>query len=152
MTRHERLRALPDVAATEAFAAELAPRLPAPFVIYLRGDLGAGKTTFARALLRALGFTGHVKSPTYGLLESYLVAGRTVLHLDLYRLETPADLEYLAIADQFGDDGLLLVEWPERGAGWLPPADLELQFDYTGKGRSVRIRGHSAAARDVIAR
>jgi tRNA threonylcarbamoyladenosine biosynthesis protein TsaE len=144
-------RPLPDEAAVQALAAEFSGRLPAPFVIYLRGDLGAGKTTFARALIRALGFSGHVKSPTYGLLETYPVAGRVVLHLDLYRIEQAAELEYLALTDLFGEDALLLVEWPERGAGFLPPADLDMRFDYAGAGRSVRLRAHSGPARALVA-
>lgn len=152
MSRCERTLPLPDESAVAALAVRLAPVLPAPFVVYLRGDLGAGKTTFARALIRALGHSGSVKSPTYGLLETYPLAGRTVLHLDLYRIDRAEDLEYLAIADLFGADGLLLVEWPERGAGWLPAADLELRFDYQDDGRRLGLRASSAAGRTVLDR
>lgn len=142
---------LPDEVAVIELARRLSRGLPKPFVIYLRGDLGAGKTTFARALIQALGHRGRVKSPTYGLLETYPLPDRTILHLDLYRIETPADLEYLAIADGFGPDGLLLVEWPDRGLGFLPPPDLELIFDYAGEGREVSVHAHTEAARTVAA-
>ncbi|MEJ8567628.1 tRNA (adenosine(37)-N6)-threonylcarbamoyltransferase complex ATPase subunit type 1 TsaE [Elongatibacter sediminis] len=146
----EPVRVLPDEAAVESFAAALAAVLPRPFVIYLSGDLGTGKTTFARALIRSLGYRGRVKSPTYGLLESYRLPGRTVLHLDLYRIESPAEIEYLALPDLFGDDGLLLVEWPERGEGFLPAPDLELRFDYDGAGRVVALSARTGAARDRV--
>lgn len=141
---------LPDEAAVAALAARLAEQLPVPFVIYLEGDLGSGKTTFARALIHALGFPGPVKSPTYGLLETYEVPGRSILHLDLYRIERPSDLESLGIRDLFGADGLLLVEWPQRGAGRLPQPDLELEFAYAGTGRRLRATAHSASARALV--
>lgn len=150
MTVTARAMPLPDEAAVGALAAVMARFLPAPFVIYLSGDLGSGKTTFARALIGALGFGGRVKSPTYGLLETYTVPGRTILHLDLYRIERPADLEYLAIRDLFGADDLLLVEWPERAAGRLPPADLEMRFEYAGTGRSLELEPRSCHARELL--
>ncbi|MBT8047307.1 MAG: tRNA (adenosine(37)-N6)-threonylcarbamoyltransferase complex ATPase subunit type 1 TsaE [Xanthomonadales bacterium] len=106
------------------FAAVLQP----PAVMYLRGDLGAGKTTFARAYIHALGFQGYVKSPSYGLLETYKAGGQNVLHLDLYRIEDPEELEYLAIRDLFDETAVLLVEWPDRGEHYLPAPDLVLEF------------------------
>jgi tRNA threonylcarbamoyladenosine biosynthesis protein TsaE len=122
---------LADEAATVALAGRLAPALQFPLVVYLRGDLGAGKTTFARALIQAMGFEGRVKSPSYGLLETYSVPAADVLHLDLYRIEHPEELEYLAIRDYLQARALLLVEWPERGTGGLPAPDLELEFGET---------------------
>lgn len=121
-------RDVADEAAVQRLAAEFARAVEPPAVIYLRGDLGAGKTTFARAYIHALGYEGYVKSPSYGLLEIYRVGAVSVLHLDLYRIEDPEELEYLAIRDQFDERTVLLVEWPDRGAGFLPQPDLVLDF------------------------
>jgi tRNA threonylcarbamoyladenosine biosynthesis protein TsaE len=126
-----------DEAAVCDLAAVFAGAVRPPAVIYLRGDLGAGKTTFARAYIHALGFEGYVKSPSYGLLELYQAGGQRVLHLDLYRIEDPEELEYLAIRDQFDDTTVLLVEWPDRGAGRLPAPDLVLHFVEEGSGRII---------------
>ena len=118
--------------ATTAFGAAAARALPAeaaaPFVVLLGGDLGAGKTTFARGLLRAMGVTRPVRSPSYGLLELYEASGWQVLHLDLYRLHDPEELENLGLRDYHVGRTLWLVEWPERGEGHLPPPDLRLVF------------------------
>jgi tRNA threonylcarbamoyladenosine biosynthesis protein TsaE len=103
--------------------------LQAPLVIYLHGDLGAGKTTFARALIQYLGYAGRVKSPTYGLLETYSTGGMNTLHLDLYRIDDPGDVEELAIRDLFDERSLLLVEWPEKGGNFLPAPDVEIFFE-----------------------
>ena len=118
----------PEEAKLRELAGIFCEHLSVPLVVYLRGDLGAGKTTFARALIQSLGYIGHVKSPTYGLLETYSAGGVNILHLDLYRIDRPRDLEQLAIRDLFDEKSLLLVEWPEKGGNFLPPADLELQF------------------------
>src|SRR5450756_255332 len=112
---------------TEAFGGRLAdmrPPLESFSVIYLVGDLGAGKTTLARGFLRACGVTGSVRSPTYTLLEVYETPGSVVLHLDLYRLLEPSELETLGLREWARSGHTWLVEWPERGEGWLPPADL----------------------------
>ena len=121
-----------------------------PLVLFLRGDLGAGKTTFARAYIHALGFAGYVKSPSYGLLETYRAGGQTVLHLDLYRIEDPEELEYLALRDLFDASAVLLVEWPDRGGDRLPAADLVLDFDESDEVRFIQFtavseRGRAAA-------
>lgn len=123
---------MPDEAALAIVAAVFARRVQAPLVIFLIGDLGAGKTTFARAFIQALGYSGYVKSPSYGLLESYRVVGNTILHLDLYRIEDPEELEYLALRDLYDNQAILLVEWPDKGANLLPQADLELRFTELG--------------------
>ncbi len=119
-------------AATVEFGAAAARSLPpageAPFVLLLGGDLGAGKTTFARGLLRALGVTRPVRSPSYGLLELYEAGHWQVLHVDLYRLLDPEELENLGLRDYHAGRTLWLVEWPERGVGHLPPADASLSF------------------------
>jgi tRNA threonylcarbamoyladenosine biosynthesis protein TsaE len=117
-----------DEAAMTTLSRAVAGALQAPCTVYLRGSLGAGKTTFTRALIQALGHAGRVKSPTYGLLEHYELAGVNVLHLDLYRIGDPGELDFLGIEDLCDDRTLLLVEWPEQGGSVLPPADLEIVF------------------------
>jgi tRNA threonylcarbamoyladenosine biosynthesis protein TsaE len=141
---------LPDEAALQQLARAFGACLRAPLVIYLQGDLGAGKTTFARALIQGLGYQGRVKSPTYGLLESYQAGGFDFLHLDLYRIENPAELEFLAIADQFSDKGILLIEWPEKALAVLPPADLRLVFREQGQERSVDCQAASISGREML--
>jgi len=121
-------RPVPDEDSMAVLAASFARLIKAPMVLFLQGDLGAGKTTFARAFIHALGFKAYVKSPSYGLLESYTVSGMTILHLDLYRIEDPEELEYLALRDLYGEKSVLLVEWPRKGVDHLPAPDLELQF------------------------
>jgi tRNA threonylcarbamoyladenosine biosynthesis protein TsaE len=139
---------LPDEAATLAYAARLASALPAsgqPLVVYLRGDLGAGKTTLARGLLHALGEAGPVRSPTYGLLAEYTPPSGRVLHLDLYRLRSPDELLALGLADYLPGSRLWLIEWPEQGEGHgLPPADAEVHLEVEGHGRQARLLPRSA--------
>lgn len=130
-------------------AARTAPQLEPPMVIYLEGDLGAGKTTFARALIRALGHPGRVKSPTYGLLEHYTLGDISVLHLDLYRIEDPGELEYLAVRDLYDERTVLLVEWPDRGAGYLPAPDLVLDFGETDEVRFIHCTPRSRRGRTI---
>lgn len=118
----------PDEAATEALGAALARTaptdIPRALRLHLQGDLGAGKTTLARGFLRSLGVEGTVRSPTYGLLEPYAVAGRSVLHLDLYRLVDPAEVMALGLRDHDERGAVWLVEWPERGGAAVAAADL----------------------------
>jgi len=118
---------LADEAATVSLGQQLAQRLSAPQVIYLQGELGAGKTTLSRGFLQGRGHVGSVKSPTYTLVEPYehLTAG-PVFHLDLYRLGDPGELEYLGLEDYLSAEGILLIEWPERAAQQLPQPDLEI--------------------------
>jgi tRNA threonylcarbamoyladenosine biosynthesis protein TsaE len=135
---------VPDEAASAGLAQRFARFLEAPCVIYLQGDLGAGKTLFTRAYIHALGFEGYVKSPSYGLLETYEVGGKTVLHLDLYRIEDPEELEYLAIRDLYGENTVLMVEWPDRGEHFLPAPDLVLEFGETDESRFIRCKPFSS--------
>lgn len=129
--------------AVAVLAEKFAVSVETPLVLYLRGDLGAGKTTFARAYVHSLGFSGYVKSPSYGLLETYEAGGQKILHLDLYRIEDPEELEYLALRDLFDDDSVLLVEWPDRGKHHLPEPDLVLEFGEKSEARFVSCQVHS---------
>lgn len=145
---------LADEAGTYDFAARAARALVAvdePLVLYLEGDLGAGKTSFARGLLRALGEQAPVRSPTYGLIAEYVVSAGRVVHLDLYRLQDPEEMEQLGLRDLVGDARLWLVEWAGRGAGWLPPADAQVDLVVRGTGREVQVRAHTAAGRRWLA-
>lgn len=126
---------LPGEAATRALAQRLAPALLEGGVVFLRGELGAGKTTFARALLRALGVGERVKSPTYSLLERYMVNGRDAFHLDLYRIADAGELEWLGLDELDAPGTLVLVEWPERGRGALPSPDLQVALEHDDAGR-----------------
>ena len=142
---------LPDAAATDALGLALAQTGPAAAIVHLDGDLGAGKSTLARAWLRALGVTGAVRSPTYTLVEHYpLSDGSKALHLDLYRIADGGELEFLALDDAGAD--LWLVEWPDRGAGALPPADLRIELALEGAGRSAVLATGSPVGEDWLER
>jgi tRNA threonylcarbamoyladenosine biosynthesis protein TsaE len=149
---NELSRSLPDEAATAALAQRVAGLLDHGLVVYLHGPLGAGKTSFARALLLALGVGERVKSPTYSLVEGYATAQRPAWHLDLYRIADPAELEWLGLDTLADPAALVLVEWPERGAGALPAADLELRMDYAGAGRSASWRTFTDRGERLLAR
>lgn len=138
--------------AVGALAASFAVSARMPVVIYLRGDLGAGKTTFARAYIQSLGFTGYVKSPSYGLLETYVAGGQKVLHLDLYRIEDPEELEFLAIRDLFDEGTALLVEWPDHGKQHLPDPDLVLDFKEKDEVRFIRCSALSQQGKQLAER
>jgi tRNA threonylcarbamoyladenosine biosynthesis protein TsaE len=146
---------LADPAATDAFGALLAGALatagPAPLVVYLEGDLGAGKTALVRAVLAALGHPGRVPSPTYTLVEPYAIGARAVLHADLYRLQSPAELDDLGLAESVGPGSLVFVEWPARGGDRLPPPDLTVTLTPAGAGRRARVVAASPAGARVVA-
>lgn len=143
---------LPDEAATAVLAGRLAQVLDDGLVIYLHGPLGAGKTSFARALLTRLGVGERIKSPTYTLVEGYEFSGRPAWHLDLYRIADPAELEWLGLDALSDPAALVLVEWPERGIGALPAADIELRLDYAGDGRCAGMQACSSRGRRMLAR
>lgn len=131
------------------FANNFASDLRVPLVIWLEGDLGAGKTTFARALLHALGYEGRVKSPTYGLLEQYQLASMQVLHMDLYRISDPGELEFLGLEDLLDDQTILLVEWPDKGGEWLPGPDFIFEFVYATQGRDLHWKACTQRAKTI---
>lgn len=144
-------RDLPDLEALEVFSGELASALRAPLVVYLEGPLGAGKTTLVRAVLRALGYQGRVKSPTYGLMEQYDLKGISVFHLDLYRVEDAAELEYLALRDLVGEDAVLFIEWPSHGGHAIPPADILIHFSDSVVDRALDAAANTPAGVSVLA-
>lgn len=130
-------RTFPSEKQLELFANKFASNIKVPLVIWLEGDLGAGKTAFARALIHALGYKGRVKSPTYGLLEHYQLNSLQVLHMDLYRIGDPGELEFLGVTDLLDDQTILLIEWPDRGDGWIPRPDFIFRFAYAEQGRDL---------------
>ena len=135
---------MPDRAATEALGAALAAGARAGRVIHLRGDLGAGKTTLVRGLLRALGHTGRVKSPTYTLVEPYDLSSLHFYHFDFYRLKNQEEWEQAGFREYFNGEALCAVEWPERAHGLLSPPDLDIELRFEGEHRSARLSAHSA--------
>ncbi|WP_455384388.1 tRNA (adenosine(37)-N6)-threonylcarbamoyltransferase complex ATPase subunit type 1 TsaE [Acidihalobacter prosperus] len=143
---------LADEAATEALGAALAAVLPPGMLVFLRGQLGAGKTTLVRGLLRALGHDGPVRSPTYALVESYRLSGCELHHFDLYRLADPEELEFMGMRDFLGSGAICMIEWPERGCGVLPRADLEIDLSVSGAGRVARLRGNGERGEEVLRR
>jgi tRNA threonylcarbamoyladenosine biosynthesis protein TsaE len=131
---------------TERLAAQLAGVCPEGAVLNLRGELGAGKSAFARAFLRRLGVAGPIKSPTYTLIESYPLANGSAVHMDLYRIADPHELDYLALDGLMIDTKALLVEWPDIGFSWLPAADLCIDFATEEQGRLLRFSALTARA------
>ncbi|MCK5479569.1 MAG: tRNA (adenosine(37)-N6)-threonylcarbamoyltransferase complex ATPase subunit type 1 TsaE [Gammaproteobacteria bacterium] len=140
---------IPDATAMEALGAQLAQACTAG-IIYLKGELGAGKTTLARGFLRALGHEGRVRSPTYTLVEPYPFDSGTVYHLDLYRLSDARELEDLGLRDLLAEQALLLVEWPERGSGVLPAADLLVTIEHRDEGRRVTLEAATATGQHLV--
>jgi tRNA threonylcarbamoyladenosine biosynthesis protein TsaE len=142
---------LGDSQATEALGAALARSylggLRDGAVMYLHGELGVGKTTCVRGLLRALGVDGLIRSPTYTLVEAYQPGGLTCIHVDLYRLQGPVEVDELGLRDYFDTECLLMVEWPEKGGAALPPADLQLTLSYAGDSRQARLEASTARGR-----
>jgi len=143
-----------DAEATLELGARLATSLTlplaAPFVITLSGELGTGKTTLVRGFLGALGIAGPVRSPTYTLLEEYAAGTLHVAHLDLYRVRSGREVEELGVRELLDADRVLLIEWPERGAGALPAADLLVDFEIETTGRRIRLQARTGVARALL--
>jgi tRNA threonylcarbamoyladenosine biosynthesis protein TsaE len=142
---------LADDTASILLGQQIALNIPQQqFVIHLKGDLGAGKTTFSRGLIQALGHDGNVKSPTYTLVEHYQLASRDIFHFDLYRLSDPEELDYLGIDDYFSGNALCLIEWPQQAGNALPPPDLLIELSYHNTGRMVEITALSETAKHLV--
>lgn len=143
---------LADSEQTENFARQLANKLTAPCVIYLSGDLGAGKTTLVRALLRQLGVSGAIKSPTFTLVEPYYLADTDthIYHFDLYRLTNPEELHYIGIRDYVDQQSICLIEWPDKGEGEIPPADLICELAMQLPGRRLTLTANSEIGQRLL--
>ncbi|MBB3231023.1 tRNA (adenosine(37)-N6)-threonylcarbamoyltransferase complex ATPase subunit type 1 TsaE [Halomonas stenophila] len=135
-----------------AFGESLGRALGGHGRLYLEGELGAGKTTLTRGILRAYGHRGAVKSPTYTLVEPYELASARVHHFDLYRLGDPEELEFIGGRDLLAEDALCVIEWPARGEGWLPTPDLVVRLEVADSGRRACLTAHSDQGRRVLAR
>ena len=141
---------LPDESATLALAQRLAMQLRPGMVIYLLGDLGAGKTTLVRGVLNALGYGGRVKSPTYTLLEPYRAGKLDLRHFDLYRLQDEAEWETAGFRDEFDGHNIFFIEWPERAQGLIPRADVEIALEILQDGRKAEIRANSEVGEQCL--
>lgn len=137
---------------TLALGAALAAGVRPGMVVYLSGDLGAGKTTFARGLLAGLGVTGRVKSPTYTLVEPYIISSLYLYHFDFYRLINPNEWVEAGFRDYFNEQAVCLVEWPCKAGGQLPPADLAIEMAVESNGRSITISANTEAGRNCLMR
>ena len=138
-------RTLVDEGATLALGAEVAPILHPGLVIFLSGDLGSGKTTLARGILRGLGYQGKVRSPTYNLVELYKISRLYFYHFDFYRFKDPIEWEEAGFREYFNADSICLVEWPEKAGGRLPAPDVRIQMQVSGSGRDITISAESEA-------
>ena len=141
---------LPTEAASEQFAARLAICLVSPLVITFSGEIGAGKTTLIRAMLRSLGVTSAIKSPTFSLVESYFVSDLQIHHFDLYRVHDESELDYIGFRDYFSNDAVCCIEWPERVGRYLGHADVEFSLSLKGAGREMHARALSSAGASML--
>ena len=124
---------------TEAFGAKLFNEIQGKLLIFLTGNLGAGKTTLLRGFLRAAGYQGAVKSPTFTLVEEYLIGDQKFYHFDLYRLNDPEELEWIGIRDYFMEEAVCFIEWPDQGHGFLPDPDIRIKLEVKGNGRELEM-------------
>ena len=142
---------LENEAETIEIGAKVASRLKGGEIIYLKGELGTGKTTLVRGALNKLGFVGNVKSPTYTIVEPYSIDSHVVYHFDLYRLNDPEELESLGIRDYCDGQSICFFEWPEKGGNLLPNADINLLLSYTEEGRNVELTTISEVGKSILA-
>ncbi len=141
---------LKDESETLALGAKIAVTLQDGEIIYLSGELGAGKTTFVRGLLNSLGHSGNVKSPTYTLVEPYSINDKNIYHFDLYRINDPEELEAMGIRDYCDGESICLFEWPEQGKDVLPAADIILSFSHCDLGRELNIESKSSKGENIL--
>ncbi|MDK2595993.1 tRNA (adenosine(37)-N6)-threonylcarbamoyltransferase complex ATPase subunit type 1 TsaE [Pseudoalteromonas obscura] len=141
---------LGDEEATVELGRRLASSIIEGAVFYMHGDLGAGKTTMTRGIVQGLGHTGNVKSPTYTLVEPYELPSKSVYHFDLYRLGDPEELEFMGIRDYFAANAVCIVEWPEKGEGFIPNPDIDIYLAYEGDARTVTLKAHSERGIQVL--
>jgi tRNA threonylcarbamoyladenosine biosynthesis protein TsaE len=154
LTHPDHLKAVhlrvPDLAAAERLGARLAGVLRPGLKIYLSGDLGSGKTTLVRALLHAAGHAGRVKSPTYTLVELYVISKLYLYHFDFYRFRDPEEWQDAGFREHFDSPAICLVEWPEKAAGLLPPADLDISIQINQSGRDITISANSESGENCL--
>ena len=126
----------------EAAGASLIQSVSPPAIIFLRGNLGAGKTTFVRGALRGLGYQGHVKSPTFTIVESYTFSSLTIHHFDLYRISDPEELDFIGMREYNTDSTVCFIEWPDMGLGMIPKPTIEVNIEYLDSNRQLSITDH----------
>ena len=143
---------LVDENATSELARRLSAQLKPGMVIYLHGDLGAGKTTLVRGVLNALGYSGRVKSPTYTLLEPYHIAGLDLRHFDLYRLQNDNEWESAGFRDEFDGEKIFFIEWPEKAMNSIPQADVSIDFEILEQGRRVTFHANTEMGKQCLER
>lgn len=136
-------RKITDAAAMEALGAAIAKACPLGARLFLQGELGVGKTTLVRGFLRACGYQGIVKSPTYTLIEPYFINSQTIYHIDLYRINSTAELEAIGLRDYFIDESICLLEWPENAGSYLGDPDLQITIERQNDCRQVSLIAYS---------
>jgi len=141
---------LADEAATIAFGQRLAKAINSKGLLTLSGNLGSGKTTLSRGLIQSYGHSGAVKSPTYTLVEPYEIGEKRIYHFDLYRMEDPEELEFIGLWDYLTQEALIIIEWPEKAFGVLPPADLAIQLEPQEKGRKITLSANTLAGETML--